>query len=374
MDFNSFFAKICFFIDNFWYASLHFLFFLLFLLLILYFIFFSKSKIKIYLINLLLFLIVLLIFYYFSEAYLRFIYDKTDSIKIMLTSRQWLKRHVYDVNQSINPEGFRDTKDYKRADKKTKKIVVIGDSFSYGYGIKNINNRFSNLLEKTLNNEGYGIEIYNFGVQGANINEEKKLLKLAIEKVSPDLIIWQYFMNDIESEPTTSLINFKQKTKEMYKNPLFADLMERSYVFNFFYYRLSPALNPKTANKTIYDGDLYRNKKEWIQFKKKIENFIFTLKENETQVVVIIFPYMNLIGSNYPYFDIHKKIVEVFKNKNIPAIDLLEIYLDYGSAKLIVNKFDYHPNEKANNLAFKELYKKIKKFQLLEISKNAKDF
>jgi hypothetical protein len=71
-------------------------------------------------------------------------------------SRQWRNTGDYNVAVRINQYGFRDSKDLSLST--VNDIFVVGDSFSFGYGVEE-DERYSNLLETKLNTPIYNISI-----------------------------------------------------------------------------------------------------------------------------------------------------------------------------------------------------------------------
>ena len=66
----------------------------------------------------------------------------------------------------INDKGLRDRAHTYERQNDTKRILVLGDSFAWGYGIEE-SERFSQLLEKSL-----GLEVINAGVSGYSTDQE----------------------------------------------------------------------------------------------------------------------------------------------------------------------------------------------------------
>ena len=84
-----------------------------------------------------------------------------------------------------NNLGFRD-RDVPPKTPDRFRIVVVGDSFTWGQGIEE-SERFSNLLEQAL---GSRYEVFNFGQPGNNMPEHLEVLAKALT-VSPDFVLLQ---------------------------------------------------------------------------------------------------------------------------------------------------------------------------------------
>jgi lysophospholipase L1-like esterase len=99
---------------------------------------------------------------------------------------------------TINSDGFRD-KDYSVIKpNNTFRIIILGDSFTFGTGVENWET-YPEILENKLNylNNGVKYEILNFGSPGYATLQEVELFKTKGLKYNPDMIIVGYFFNDV---------------------------------------------------------------------------------------------------------------------------------------------------------------------------------
>jgi len=77
------------------------------------------------------------------------------------------------------------------------RVMVLGDSFTWGVGIAN-RQRYTDQLEKILQ-ERYPdrrIEVLNFGVSGGPTTRERDILQEHVDAVEPDLVIVGFCIND----------------------------------------------------------------------------------------------------------------------------------------------------------------------------------
>ncbi|MGB0716976.1 MAG: hypothetical protein ACPGXK_13930, partial [Phycisphaerae bacterium] len=83
-----------------------------------------------------------------GEIYLRFYSVKTEALGLSLPARRWFALHT-----SLNDVGCRD-KQWTREKKAARRIAFIGDSYTYGWGIIDPADRFSDLIGKKFSSEG----------------------------------------------------------------------------------------------------------------------------------------------------------------------------------------------------------------------------
>lgn len=113
-------------------------------------------------------------------------------------SRRFTGAKTIQINH--NSLGFRD--DEFELDKAKKKILILGDSFAYGYDSE-LNDRFSEILDNNLEN----YQILNFGVSGYSTDQEFLLLKEYFHLVDPDLVYLLYNHNDWYGNSVNHLYN-----------------------------------------------------------------------------------------------------------------------------------------------------------------------
>lgn len=285
------------------------------------------------------------------EAYYRYRFDESDSLGFLKVNGRWFQRHVVFNSYFVRDREF-------RLEKKegATRIGVIGDSIAMGYGIKDVNNRFSNLLEKKLKDTGKNVEVYNLGESGADTDTEI-INYNKTKKLNLDIVVWEYFLNDAQPNNNRSK-GAGVLTKEGRRGALAKFISSYSYFFDYVYWRLSARYEKTFRELRNADMSAYKDKEIFERHKKFVESFIKELKDENKKVVVIIFPFMYFLP-NYPAKDIHLTMGNIFRENGIVPIDLLDDLKDENSKDLIVGRFDYHPNISVQKLAAQRLYDRI---------------
>ncbi len=314
-------------------------------------------------------ILISLILFFFSfvwiysgfEVYFRYKFDQSDSLGFLNVTKRWYARHVVYNNYQFRDNDF-------RLEKKpgVVRIGVMGDSNAWGYGIKDINNRFSNQLETKLKKAGYNVEVYNFAVPGEDTWNEIEEYNRNAKKFNIDILIWSYFLNDAEpkdSAGTQILINSGKQIP-----PLIRLISGHSVFFDYLYWRLSTKYNSTFLQLRNVDIQQYSIKPVFEAHKISIENFTKDLNKNNIKTVVLVFPFMRYFP-NYPATSIHDKMDKVFKDAGVTVlIDLLPTLHNKQAKDLIINRFDTHPNELVHKIAADKLYNAI--IPLLEKTKD----
>lgn len=110
------------------------------------------------------------------------------------------KGFYYGVELETNSMGFRDREFFQEKPTGTKRIVMLGDSFTLGWGVP-FAETYSKRLESLLRWGGKAWEVVNTGVGIYNSVMEVELFKLKGLSLNPDLVIMMYFVNDPEPTP-----------------------------------------------------------------------------------------------------------------------------------------------------------------------------
>ena len=103
------------------------------------------------------------------------------------------------INQplSINSKGLRDREYPYQKPAGTKRILVLGDSYTWGYGVGN-KEIYTEVLEQTLQDKYPHYEVLNAGVSGWGTDQQYLFLITEGLKYSPDLVIVSHFINDLD--------------------------------------------------------------------------------------------------------------------------------------------------------------------------------
>jgi lysophospholipase L1-like esterase len=107
----------------------------------------------------------------------------------------------------INDKGLRDRSHSYERQGNSKRILVLGDSFAWGYGVEE-SERFSQLLEKSM-----GAEVINAGVSGYSTDQELLWYRNEGIKYDTDLVILVLAGNDVgdNEQELVSTIYYKPR-------------------------------------------------------------------------------------------------------------------------------------------------------------------
>lgn len=279
-----------------------------------------------------------------GEVYFRFAFDTTDSIAYTKASKRWMKRY-YQHNKAK----FRDNLEYALAIAPGKRRVsFLGDSFTAGHGIKDVENRFSNRIRR-LHPEW---EIHVLAGNGLDTGAELAFLDSYTDRgYQVDRVVLVYCLNDINDLLADWMANLDRIANQIAARPQICD---DSYLLDTLYYRLVIARLPWIRNYFSYVREAYQGEK-WEQQKERLRKLRALVERRGGKLSVMTFPFLNALGPHYEYQFVHDELNAFWREEHVPHLDLLPVYQGMKPAEVTVNAFDAHPNERANALAAEKL-------------------
>src|ERR1700719_345343 len=251
------------------------------------------------------------------------------------------------VPVSINSEGLRDREFSVDKPPDRYRIMMLGDSTTFGWGVKQ-EDTAARFLEHKLNTDlptGYNrVEVMNTGVGNYDTVQEVTYYETIGWKFHPDLVVLVFFINDPEPVP------IEKK----------GFLIGRSYLVAFATNSIDGVLRHTGARpdwKTYY-ASLYDDDRPGFQACKRalisLEN---STRSHDAKLLVAILPELHQInGQSYPFRAAHQKIKDVMAAANMPVVELIDGLKDRGPEETLwVTALDDHPNAKANNLISDQL-------------------
>jgi hypothetical protein len=245
-----------------------------------------------------------------------------------------------------NLNGFRD-KEFTAKDSTKKKLVFIGDSFTAGQGIKNPDDRYSNLVGFAVKDS---FEFYNVGISGTNT--ETKAQTLYTLPFKPDVLVYEYFADDVVD--TRIRLDSVEPHKDPYKGTpaILVSLIENSYLLNYLYWSFPHFM---IADYKTYLTDSYQNAAVDREHKKVMSRLISYCKANNIRLVFLTIP----LPTEYAYSNaLTKNMEQLFADSNLininptPALDTIPL------KEIMVNDVDTHLNERGNKILANQILEK----------------
>ncbi len=283
----------------------------------------------------------LLLLFAAGEFYFRFVFAESENV-ITGATTNWLDRYWH-----TNSLGYRDREWTPEDWAGRTTILVTGDSFTAGWGIQNPADRYTDVLARDL---GDAYAVVNLGVYGTSTPEQLELLK-AYPLQNPDVVILQYFLNDIDYTGLQLGLLPTPSPKPAWT--------EGSYLLDFLYVRLlSRWLDPEyNVDWWEWNYNAYDNDGIWSIHRQEIEEYIDYVQSIGARLIVVIFPNMLDPVRSISYVD---RVAHVFEERGVS--DILRLF-DQAAAwtpqERMVSPRDTHPSVAFHHLVGDEIYQRF---------------
>lgn len=215
-----------------------------------------------------------------GEGYFRFVYAESDGLPT-LALENWKARYWH-----TNAMGFRDPDWTSREVTGKQVVLLIGDSFTAGWGIPQTADRFGDVMAARL---GADYAVINLGLPGSSTVDETKTLQ-ATTFQTPQTVVLQYYLNDIETAALS--IGLDPGLNPARDMPAWAS---ESYLGNFLYWRVMSGARPEQRGEQSYWDwlySMYDNSTVWDIHQQQLDAFTAAVEATGAHLVVVIFPNM----------------------------------------------------------------------------------
>ena len=281
----------------------------------------------------------------------------------------------------INSAGFRDKEYPIEKEIGIYRIMVIGDSFTFGMGV-NLEDTYVKGIERLLQKENINLEVINCGVTAYLMWQNYEVLKRKALPYKPDLVVLGIFLNDIEqSKPPYK--NFSEwKGSNIFEEEQNTSLKDKFYIRNYIknldrifkfrnrYRRGHNYLKTiEERKKTVIQNWLKimygkLEERKYIEFEDTLNKFVETAKNANCDVLVAYIPdavqLHDLEGQ-----EINRFIKRICQKMGIPFVDITPKFeMDSDPSSLYLFPLDAHTSPKGHKLIAESIVEKIKKLIL----------
>ncbi len=290
--------------------------------------------------NALILLFLLSLGFVLGEAYFRFFYDTTDAMAFSRVCQRWFERYWH-----VNTWRCRDDHNYAfKIEPGKRRVTFLGDSFTTGHGIKNLEDRFGNRIRRAHPDWEIHLLARNGFDTGSEIGGLKEVMSVGYQVQNVVLVYCLNDVDDLQPESSAFLNRIASAVAQA------GWLRRNSYFADFLYCRYRAARDPHIRDYYAFTREAYRGPL-WERQKQRLKSLRDLVHSHGGQFSVVTFPFLHALGPVYPWRFVHEELDQLWKDLNVPHLDLLPIYAGLPAKKLTVNHFDPHPNEYANQLA-----------------------
>ena len=247
--------------------------------------------------------------------------------------------------------------------KEKPRILVVGDSFSWGDKIQKIEEIWPYRLESLLGENNRSSEVINLSMMGASTVNEMEIIERFGWELDPDLIILQYYYND----PFPSSPNFKNSGNscmEINRRDLspfrHQALQSQSHLYSFLndkYFTFQVLFG--SAAKLDFNDIHQESFQGWREARNRLISFSKKAKNLEIPVIFLVIPDLrqNLELSEYPYIELNKQLKKFSTDCSFYYVDMLSAFSKENpkGQDWWALDWDAHPNKKGHELIAKNL-------------------
>ena len=303
-----------------------------------------------------------------------------------------------EAKVTINSLGFRGKEPTSDYDSKDLRVLVLGNSLTFGAGMDD-DSTYPSQLERMLRERYPGrVAVINAGTPAFQIRQYIAFLEKKLTDLRPNLVILGMGWIDLHHYPRLGQKEGKvdqetwegirkrfeqkdsQKTAPKTADAKFKDLIRHwrfLYVVNYYFNLCKAHLRPKHHlrwGKGMFKGELDEQITERLRFSEEKLPYLAQLCEHaDAKFLVTFFPDYRQIFKHYPRSVWPSALIRTCNEARIPNMDFLPVLRDAHSQlgqKLFVPYDLFHYSVKGNKVIAKAIYDEILNQGLLEQSLN----
>ncbi|MEE2844599.1 MAG: hypothetical protein VX761_08845 [Planctomycetota bacterium] len=300
--------------------------------------------------------------YYFSQhVYM------SDGFGFTLSAGNWRSRYG---SVPKNSWGMRDVEHSASSLATKNKLYVVGDSFTAGHGINNHSDRYANIVATELGSDWEMILIAKGGWATRRQLSEFTEVQTAMNdpvSTSSDIVIWQYYLNDIEDAGIAAGI---EKPSIYITAPRFLrPIVDHYHVANFVYWSMFRRFSTRELMGSYlkFLSDCFDDSMAWNLHQRELREIVALAEvrsaTQQRRMIVVVYPnLMDISGTR----EMSDRVVEYFQSYEIAVINMADMLEGRAVDEITVNPFDGHANEAVNRLLAEKLLQEIRQRKKLD--------
>jgi hypothetical protein len=220
------------------------------------------------------------------------------------------------------------------------RIVVIGDSFTMGSGVRE-EEAYPALLETMLNDTkpGRRYEVINLGLGGLNLKGSVTRLEQIGLRYQPDMIAYGWTYNDIEGP------SYRETGVDGWWNP---GHDSASYLMRWIQPRWQSIRDTFLPGPGSYvyelDENYFRNPAAWDDFTADLGRLADDIHREHTCGAVLVHTGLHSLNGFHPFLRHYEAIERAATERRLTTIQSFPSYEGMNARSLWVSAVDSHPN------------------------------
>ena len=256
---------------------------------------------------------------------------------------------TYGVEARTNDIGFRDNRAVLPPKAPGEfRVIVLGDSFTFGPGVA-YENLWTSLLQEQLKRGHPQVTVINLGVEGYNIIQYAAVLEEVGLSLKPDAVLLSLFPgNDFELD--TYMTHYQVATG----HPPAPSWYESLYVYRA-YLAHAEQVALKVLHKMVPSATADGPDYGWEKNIAALREIVATTEANGMPLTIALLPHTK--GFKTQRATVFARINAYCAQNALPCVDLLEPLRASGArdGALVLNAVDSHPNIEYNRFIAAQL-------------------
>jgi lysophospholipase L1-like esterase len=183
------------------------------------------------------------------------------------------------------------------------RIMIVGDSITWGQGVRNWQDTWPEQLALALERAGTPHEIAVDAFPGRDIPQLVDEVEHWLPQLKPDVFIYQWYVNDVEVEGN------RPPNRRVWRNWFTHDFLQRrSYLYYFVDNRLASTLPPPDRSYVDYVlQDYAPGTFEWAEFERYFHRLAAQVAEVVPRRLLLLYPQVPF-REQYPLQPIHERV------------------------------------------------------------------
>ncbi len=275
-----------------------------------------------------------------------------DMVGTPVARERW--ERSYDSLWTRNVLGIRSAYERVARRRGVRRVIALGDSFTWGDKLASVDSAWPAQLERRLATDGTPTEVVNLAQRGWTTANEAEMLRRLGWQFEPDLVVWQFFVND----PYPSGADFA-RDGEQWRRLLPARLRQGPAGASAILYLLERTYNTAlrgTDAAGVY-APLYQPESEgWRQFTAALADAADSATGRKVPIVFVLWPaYVpgTWTAETYPLRSQYAQVAQAARAAGLHVLDLTPVVAATGGdwRRWWALPWDSHPNAEAHGNA-----------------------
>jgi len=247
-----------------------------------------------------------------------------------------------------NSHGFRGPERRVKRPPSTTRIAIAGDSIAMGEGVE-YEDSYGARLERALvpRSRGHRYEVLNVSLSGLNTIWAMRRLKTHGLKFQPQIVVYGYTLNDIESE------HYRRSVDQSFIDPRRFQ-SARLHLWRLLGPRWASLQELLWAPKGSYVHELrdnyYHNPEAWALVEAGLDDLAELTTELEACTVLFVHTRLNSLGFLHPYHEIYERVIAAGSERGFHGVNSYSLFAGQWDRELWIRPFDTHPNAEGHRL------------------------